>query len=124
MAAPTRSTVAILASTSVNPGGTKASPALVGPWVDVRGFNGGDVGVSVKNGASAPGAQGQYTLQGSDKNDGTNVYDIHSSGGNTTAGGEEMPLIELPNTVSYVRLICYGHTTNAVTFKADFFAKA
>lgn len=124
MTVPTRSTVTILAATSVAAGGTKAAPAHTGAWVDVRTLNGGDIGWSVKNGASAPGVQGQFTLQVSDKNDGTNIADLWSGGGDTTANSETTGLIDLPNTASYVRMVCYGNTTNAVTFAAVLFAKA
>lgn len=124
MAAPTRSTVTILAPTSVAAGGSKAAPAHTGVWVDVRSLNGGDIGWSVKNGTSAPGVQGQFTLQVSDASDGTNITDLWSGGGSTAANDEITGLIDLPNTASYVRMICYGNTTNPVTFKANLFAKA
>lgn len=131
MTAPTRSTLTILAATSVNAvaNSNKAAPAHTGAWVDIRPYNGGQIGWSVKNGASAPGVQGQFTLQVSDANDGTNITDLWSGGGNTTpststtASSEETGLVDLPNTASYARMICYGHTTNAVTFKAQLFAK-
>lgn len=123
MTAPTRSTVTILAATQ-STGGTKAAPAATGAWVDVRGLNGGDIAWSVKNSASAPGVQGQFALQVSDKNDGTNVADLWQGSGTSAASDEVTGLIDLPNSVSYVRMICYGNTTNAVTFAASLFAKA
>lgn len=132
MTAPTRSSLVILAATSVTPvaNSNKAAPALTGAWVDVRSFNGGDIRWAVTNGTSAPGVQGQFTLQVSDANDGTNVTDLWSGGGNTnaststTASPTESGLVTLPNTASYARMICYGHTTNAVTFASTLFAKA
>ncbi|QOY96336.1 hypothetical protein IM543_11240 [Massilia sp. UMI-21] len=122
MTAPTRSTVTILAA-AASTGGTKAAPATTGAWVDVRTFNGGDIAWSVKNGSSAPGVQGQFTLQVSDANDGTNISDLWSGGGDVTANSETTGLIDLPSAASYVRMICYGNTTNPVTFKAVLFAK-
>jgi hypothetical protein len=124
MTAPTRSTIAILA-VSQNAAGTttKAAPGIVGPWVDVRGLNGGVIAWSVKNG-TAPGAPGQFTVQGSDVNDGTNITDIWGGGGDIVLNSESTGMFDLPATVSYVRMICWGNTTNPVTFKSNLFAKA
>lgn len=126
MTAPTRSTVTIFAAAAIAAGGTKTAPAAggTGGWVDVRNLNGGDISWSVKNGPSAPGVQGQFTLQVSDANDGANITDLWTGGGDTVANSEMTGLIDLPNTPSYVRMLCYGNTTNAVTFKAVLFAKA
>ena len=124
MTAPTRSTPTILAAVSVAAGGTKAVPAAggAGAWVDVRALNGGQLAWSVKNGGSAPTVQGQFTFQVSD--DGVNnITDLWTGGGDTVAGSEQTGLIDLPATASYVRMLCYGNTTNPVTFKSVLFAK-
>lgn len=125
MTAPTRSTTTILAVTQVAAGGTKAAPASggTGGWVDVRAFNGGQIAWSVKNGASAPTAQGQFTLQVADTSDGANAADLWTGGGDTIAGSEQTGVIPLPAEASYVRMLCYGNTTNPVTFKGALFAK-
>lgn len=125
MTAPVRATVPVLAPAAVTAGTfTKAAPALTGPWVDIRAHNGGDIGISVKNGPSAPGIQGQFTVQVADDNAGTNVFDLGSAGGNTTANAEATHLWPVPSTASYIRILGYGNTTNDVTLKATMFAKA
>jgi len=128
MTAPTRSTIPIFASASIPAGGTKTSPATggTGPWVDVRGKNGGQLVWSVKNGASAPGSPGQFTFQigdGSDIATVTNITDLWTGAGTLTANEESSGVIDLPNTASFVREICYGNTTSAVTFRGALFAK-
>jgi len=128
MTAPTRSTVTILASVSVAPGGSKAAPvaAGLGSWVDVRGLNGGQLAWSVKNGSSAPGTPGQFTFQIGDGNDTlnvTNITDLWTGAGTLNASEESSSLVDLPNTASFVRMLCYGNTTNAVTFRGTLFAK-
>lgn len=128
MTAPTRNTVPIFASASVGPGGTKAAPlaAGTGAWVDVRAYNGGKLTWLVQNGTSAPGVQGQFTFQMADSFDGTtatNVTDIWSGGGDTVASSSNSNYVDLPAEASYVRMLCYGNTTNAVTFKGTLFAK-
>ena len=130
MTAPTRSTVAIFAAQTITPGGTKAAPAAngAGPWVDVRGLNGGEIAWSVKNGSSAPGVQGQFTLQIADAVDGNGVAayatDLWTGGGDTVASSETTGVVPLPATASFVRALNYGNTTNSVTFRHQLFAKA
>lgn len=126
MTAPTRSTVTIFASAAVPAGGTKAVPAAggAGSWVDVRSLNGGRLVYSVKNGNSAPGVQGQFTLQIADDAAGTNATDLWTGGGDTTANSETTGVVDLPHEASFVRALNYGNTTNAVTFRHLLFAKA
>lgn len=126
MTAPTRSTVTIFAALAIAPGGTKAIPAAngAGAWIDVRGLNGGQLAWSVKNGSSAPGVQGQFTLQVADDANGTNATDLWTGGGDTVANSENTGLIDLPATASFVRALNYGNTTNNVTFRHLLFAKA
>jgi len=124
MTAPTRSSIVILGATAATPGAyTKASPSVTGPWVDVRAANGGRIGISVLNGV-APGVAGQFTVQVADDAIGTNVFDLGTAGGNTVANGEVTHLWAFPAEPSYARLLCYGNSTNQVTFKAVLFAKA
>ena len=129
MTAPTRSTVTIFAALAISPGGTKAAPSAngAGPWVDVRGLNGGQIAWSVKNGSSAPGSPGQFTLQVGDGNDTsnvTNVTDLWTGAGTLTPSEESSNLVDLPSTASFVRALNYGNTTNSVTFRHVLFAKA
>ena len=126
MTAPTRSTVVIFATATIAAGGTKAAPATggAGAWIDVRSLNGGRLAWSVKNGSSAPGVQGQFTLQIADDNVGTNATDLWSGGGDTTASSETTGVVDLPPEASYVRALNYGNTTNSVTFRHLLFAKA
>jgi hypothetical protein len=129
MTAPTRSTIPVFALTSVPPGGTKAAPVTAGqgPWVDVRSLNGGKLTWLVKNGAIAPGVQGQFTFQIADSYDGTNatnVTDLWTGGGDIVPSSENSNYVDLPAEASYVRMLCYGNTTNAVTFRGALFAKA
>lgn len=126
MTAPTRSTVTIFAALAIAPGGTKTVPATngAGGWVDVRGLNGGQLAWSVKNGSSAPGVQGQFTLQVADDSTGTNATDLWTGGGDTVASSETTGLLDLPATASFVRALNYGNTTNSVTFRHLLFAKA
>jgi len=124
MTVPVRSTIEILTTTPVAAGSTEAAPGLVGPWVSVAAVNGGQLVASVTNGASAPGVQGQYIWQGSDRNDGVNISEIWRGGGNVIANGSPpQPPINLPREFSYVRLVCFGHTTNPVSFRGVLLAK-
>ena len=129
MTAPIRSTVPIFDDV-VMPNGTKTSPASggvyggTGPWVDVRDKNGGTLAWMVRNFASAPGVQGQFTIQISDSPSSGNVADLWSGGGDTGSGSETTGVCELPATASYVRMLAYGNTTNAVVFHCNLFAKA
>lgn len=126
MTAPTRSTVPIFPSAAIAAGGTKAAPSSggTGAWGDVRGLNGGKLAWLVQNGASAPGVQGQFTLQVADDAAGTNATDLWTAGGDTVASSVSTGLVDLPHEASFVRMLCYGNTTNAVTFRCLLFAKA
>jgi len=126
MTAPIRSSVTIFASALIAAGGTKTAPASggTGAWVDVRGLNGGKLAWLVQNGSSTPGVQGQFTFQVADDSTGTNATDLWTGGGDTVANNPSSGIADLPAEASYVRMLCYGNTTNAVTFKGTLFAKA
>lgn len=125
MTAPARSTVPILPATLTTAlGTTQDAPAIPGVWIDVRQYNGGMLQWSVKNGANAPGVQGQFLIQGADTIDGTNSSDIWGGGGSTIPSKETTGLVRLDPEVSFVRMLCWGNTTNHVTFKLNLFAKA
>jgi hypothetical protein len=121
--ASTKASVTILAAVSVAAGGTKGAPATggTGSWVAINTGYGGSLGYSILNGASAPGVAGTITIQMSPDN-GTTVFDWYSISGDTniynssTLLGLTTGALDLPKGPMYVRAICYGNTTNAVTF--------
>lgn len=124
MAAPTRITREILAATSVAAGSSEAAPGLTGAWVAVDDLNGGLLAAYVTNGSTAPGLPGQFIWQGSDKNDGTNIVELWRGGGNSTANASPpISYVDLPRELKYVRLVCFGNTTAAVTFRGVLFGK-
>jgi len=124
MAAPNRITREILAATSVAAGSTEAAPGLTGAWVSVDDLNGGLLAAYVTNGGAAPGQVGQFIWQASDKNDNTNIVELWRGGGSTTANNSPpIPFIDLPKEFKYVRMVCFGNTTAAVTFRGVLFGK-
>lgn len=115
--AKTTASVLILASTSGAAGSTKAAPGVTGGWIDVRAYYGGELGYSIANGASAPGVAGTITFQTSPDN-GVTVFDNYSVYGDTVASSVTTNSISL-GKIMYLRAICYGNTTNAVTFAVN-----
>lgn len=123
MTAPTRQTVEILAATLMIAGTTEAAPFVVGPWMPVAAFNGGQLAAFVTN-TAAPGVAGQFIWQGSDKNDNTNIVEIWRGAGNAAANSTSTPVpIDLPKEISYVRLVGYGNILQPVTLRGVLFAK-
>lgn len=115
--AKTTAAVTILAATSGAAGTSKASPGVTGGWIDVRAYYGGELGYSFTNGSASPGQPGTIQFQTSPDN-GTTVYDYQSvSGTDTVASSVNSGSIALGKAM-YIRAICYGNTTNAVTFAA------
>lgn len=124
MTAPVRNTQVVLPPTASTAGSTtKAAPSITGAWIDIRSSNGGQLGISVKNG-SAPGVAGQFAVQIASDTSGADIYDLGNAGGNTALNGEVSFLWGVPAEASYVRVICWGNTVNDVTFKSHFFGKA
>lgn len=118
---PTKSTVPVLAEVSVPAGGTKAAPAAGGASSAVSTTSFGRSGLNwrVQNGASAPGAAGIMTIQ---TWDGAKWFDWQTVAGDTAASSETSGTITIDAFVQGVRVRCYGHTTNPVTFEASFSA--
>jgi len=112
-----KSSVEVLASTSVAAGSSKASPDVTGSAIDCRAYYGGEITWKITNGSSAPGAAGAITIQ--DSPDGTNWYDYQTVGGDTTASSVTSGSIRLDDGVMYLRAIAYGNTTNAVTVEVN-----
>lgn len=115
----TKTAVAVLASASIAPGGSKAAPvaAGIGAAVNCATYYGGELTWKITNGASAPGVAGSITFQVS--HDGSNWYDYYTAGGDTVASSVNSNSIALDRGVMYLRAIAYGNTTNAVTAEAQ-----
>jgi hypothetical protein len=108
----------VLASTSAAAGSTKAAPGAAGAWINTSTLYGGELGYSITNGASAPGAPCILLFQTSPDN-GTTVFDYQAIAGDATASSVNTGNIWLDQGVMYVRAIAYGNTTNAVTVAAN-----
>lgn len=122
MAAVTKTSISVLASTTNSTyATTKASPAIVGAWVDVTAYNGGVLGGRVKNGSPAPGSAGQMVFQWTPDKDAATpkVYDLWMFGGDSTANSDTTVSIRLDKEIKAVRVVCYGHTSNPVTYESD-----
>lgn len=113
-----KASVAVLTATSGAAGSTKASPGAAGGWIDCRAYYGGELGYSITNGSSAPGAAGTLLFQVSPDN-GATVFDYQAVAGDTVASSVNTGSIILDRGVMWVRAIGYGNTTNAVTFAAS-----
>lgn len=113
----TKEDVVVFAEASIAAGGTKAAPSAGGTGTGVNCMNYGRSALSyrIKNGATAPTAAGVITFQTS--HDNVKWFDYQTVGGNTTNNGEESQSIVLDAWVQYVRVLCYGNATNAVTFE-------
>jgi hypothetical protein len=116
-----KSVVTLFALTAVTAGTTtKASPPAngIGAAQGVDGITAGStVGMRIKNGATGPGAAGAMTLQQS-PNGGTSWFDVHTMGGTTTANDDLTMTVSVPRGVKSLRVLCYGHTTNDVSYEA------
>lgn len=124
MTTVTKTPVAMLTAAVAAAGSTKASPGASSPWIDTKSgtadaLDGGDIGYSITNGPSAPGAAPSLTIQWSPDN-GTTVYDYMSVGGDTVANSINSNTIWVDPALRYLRVIGYGNTTNAVTFSVTF----
>lgn len=120
MTTKTLTPVSIQAPTSCPAGGTKASPALTGTGVDIRAYDGGDLGWTITNGSSAPGVGGAMTIQWSTDNGTSGWYDITTVGGDVAASQTYSGTIEIDPGMGYLRIIGWQNTTNAVTMGATF----
>jgi len=114
----TKSAITVFTSAAVPAGGTKAAPATGGTGTSVSTSSYGRSGLTyrIKNGASAPGAAGVMAIQIS--SDGANWFDYQTMAGDTVANSDNSGTIVIDAYVQNVRALCYGHTTNQVTFEA------
>lgn len=116
----TKTPITLIATAFVDPGATKASPALSGAR-DCRNDQGaGLLTYSILNGSSAPGAPAMIQFQVS--LDGVNWRDFWTAGGDIVANSVTTGTIDLPRAVMWVRAIVYGNTTNRVTVAVELHA--
>lgn len=98
---------------------TKTAPNVTSGWIDIGTYDGGDMGISVINGSSAPTTSGSILIQWSPDN-GTTIYDYWGMAGDTTASSVNTATIWMDSGLRYVRVIGYGNVGNNVTFGATF----
>jgi hypothetical protein len=126
MTTVTKTPQAILAPTPGAAGTTKGTPGADSGWIDLGGADGGDLMVSILNGASAPGVGGTLLIQASAYANGASPADYQPLGGDTnaysssTGAGLTSATIWIDPGVRAIRVIGYGNTTNPVTFGAVF----
>lgn len=119
MTTVTKTPVTFLASISCAAGSTKTSPGAVSSWLDLGVYDGGDMGLSITNGSSAPGVPCTVLIQWSPDN-GTTVYDYWTMAGDINNSSVNSNTIWIDPGLRYVRVIGYGNTTNSVTVSAVF----
>jgi hypothetical protein len=124
MTTVTKTPVTFLAAASGAAGTSKASPGASSGWIDTgsgtsTAADGGDMGLSITNGSSAPGVAPTLLVQWSPDN-GVTVYDYQYFGGDVNASSINTTTVWIDPAIRYVRVIGYGNTTNAVTFGATF----
>lgn len=126
MAAIPKTSVTILASAVGAAGNTtKSAPAVVGPWVDVTGYNGGLLGGRIKNNG-AVGVAGNLMWQWTPDRDATTptIYDLWGFAGDTAAGSDATFSTRLDKEVKFVRVIGWGNTTSSVNYESHLAAGA
>jgi len=119
MTTVTKTLVPLLAAVAGAAGSSKASPGANSGWKDLGTYDGGNIGLSITNGASAPGVAPTILIQVSPDN-GATVYDYQGMGGDVSANSVNTSTIWLDPGFRYARVIGYGNSANAVTFGADF----
>lgn len=119
MTTVTKTPVTFLAAVSGVAASTKTSPGASSGWIDLGVYDGGDMGLSVSNGTTAPSTVGTILIQWSPDN-GTTIYDYWSMGGDLVNSSVNTASIYIDPAVRYVRVIGYGNQTNAVTFGATY----
>lgn len=119
MTTATKTPITFLNAVSGAAGSSKTAPGASSGWIDTGAADGGDMGLSILNGASAPGVPPTLLIQWSPDN-GTTVYDYQPYGGDTVASSTNTTTVWIDPGLRYVRVIGYGNTTSAVTFGATF----
>lgn len=120
MTATTKTYTALLASTSLAAGSTKAAPGQTSSTANLTSGVGGagnnaraTITCSLTNGSSAPGSPAQLVVQIS--GDGATWRDYAIVAGDVVASSAYTWAFPLPREAMYARGIAYGNTTNAVT---------
>ena len=115
--AQTITPITIFALTPVTAGGTKTAPHATGLGASVANPSNRISPLSwhVKNASPAPFAPGVMTIQHT-TDGGTTWNDFHTVAGDTTANSDNSGTIDCPNGITDLRAICYGNTTNPVSF--------
>lgn len=128
MTTVTRTPTTVIAAATGNgtAGSTKGAPAVDSGWLSTGSADGGNLMLSILNGASAPGVAGTLQVQVSVDAAGTRARDYQAIGGDTNAYnastlvGLTSACIWVDPGIQYYRVFGYGNTTNTVTFSAEF----
>lgn len=105
--------------------GTKGAPGANSGWVDLGLHIGGTMTLTVQN-AGAVGTAGNILIQQAVDVSGTRPVDVWGYAGDllaynaATTDGLTTRSIDIPAGVRYARVIGWGHSTNSVTYSADF----
>lgn len=115
----TKTAVTIFASASIVAGGTKSAPATggTGSHVNTTSYGTSSFVFKITNGSSAPGVAGTITFQNS-PDGGVTWFDFYSISGDTVANSVTSGTLTLDRGVMGFRALCYGNTTNPVTFES------
>lgn len=123
MTAPTRNSIVVF-DASVAAGIADKAAAMAGAapaagnggWIDISGYNGGEMGWSIINGSSAPTVNPSFTVQFASASNALlkATFDRWTGGGNTTPNSVTSGLIPIPSSAKYARGLGYGHQTNPV----------
>jgi hypothetical protein len=122
---PAPITLLALAQVAAASAGTKGAPGANGSWFDISAYDGGEVALTILNGATGPSIAGSILLQQSPDN-GTTAVDVQGFSGDTAAytASTLVGLTTLSVRVSpgmkYIRVIGWGHTVQPVSYGAIF----
>lgn len=123
MTAVTKGSIPILPATPLTAAltGSRSAPGIVGLWIDVREVNGGVLGGRIENTGGAVGVAGILLWQWTPDKDAAQleIYDLWEFCGALAAGAKETRSIRLDKEIKWVRAVCWGNTTNTVTYKTD-----
>jgi hypothetical protein len=132
MTAPTRTSI-IIFDAQVTAGSTTKATAVAastpaagnGGWIDISAFNGGDIGWSITNSASAPSTALAFIVQFSSTNNlAKGAYDRWQGAGDVVASSVTSGLVPIPATAKFVRGLGFGNQTNAAGLYLEAMLKA
>jgi hypothetical protein len=127
MTTVTKTQVQVLSPTAVAAAsaGTKGAPGAASAWTDLGVHIGGTMMLTIQNGG-AVGTAGNILVQTAVDISGTRSVDVWGYGGDllaynaATQDGIVTRAIDIPPGVRFARVIGWGHSTNPVTYSADF----